>query len=530
MQEFLSFWQARSNGQKAKIILGFLISFLMIFAFIAVAGRKPMTILYSGMDSAQAGAIITEIEQSGISYEVRGDSIWVDSQQRDELRMQLAAKNLPPSNAAGYEILDDMSGFGTTSQMFDAAYWRAKEGELARTILTLPNVDAARVHLTAPRNRGYRAGSRGAASVTLVTNGAQIAREQARSLRFLIASAVPGLLAEDVSVIDSVTGVIPLGEDRTATDRASEMKQNVERILIPHVGAGNAIVELHLDIITEVEELTERSIDPKNRALISQESEEVTDESSNSPNTAVTAASNLPDGPQQAGDQQKSQRAQTRQRANYEISTLTRQVQKKPGDIRRMTVAVLVNGIAELKEDGSEVVVPRSEAELSTIRELVAAAVGFDPDRGDDITVKSLPFEKLTAAGTAAERSTSLLDRLAINTLARIALIGFFATLTVFLTLRALGSKSILSASEDKAELDESGVSDALPELTMGTEPDMDFSAPMLEMSSADFSFDSPSNDHGDPVSRLRSLMKERQDESVRLLGGWINVDEAADS
>ena len=126
-----------------------------------------MALLYSGLDDAQAGPVVAHLDQSGVAYELRGGAIWVDESQRDRLRMDLAAQNLPQQGGAGYEILDEMSGFSTTSQMFDAAYWRAKEGELARTILSIPSVRSARVHLTAPQSRGYRDQQPGSGSVTV---------------------------------------------------------------------------------------------------------------------------------------------------------------------------------------------------------------------------------------------------------------------------------------------------------------------------------------------------------------------------
>ena len=94
--------------------------------------------LYSGLDSAAAGEVVAELEAEGVAFEVEGAAIMVDAAARDRIRMQLAAKGLPAGGPAGYEILDSLSGFGTTSQMFDAAYWRAKEGELARTITGSP--------------------------------------------------------------------------------------------------------------------------------------------------------------------------------------------------------------------------------------------------------------------------------------------------------------------------------------------------------------------------------------------------------
>ena len=114
-----------------------------------------MTLLYAGLDPAAAGEVITALEQRGIAYSVQGDAIYVDGSKRDQSRMALAQEGLPKGGGAGYELLDDLNGFGTTAQMFDAAYWRAKEGELARTILVIPQVRAARVHLANQQSRPF---------------------------------------------------------------------------------------------------------------------------------------------------------------------------------------------------------------------------------------------------------------------------------------------------------------------------------------------------------------------------------------
>ena len=420
------------------MILGaaFLGTFLVIAGFGWMASRPSMALIYGGLDSAQAGEVIAGIERAGVPYEVPGDSIYVAADQRDRLRMDLAAEGLPAAGSTGYELLDGMSGFGTTSQMFDAAYWRAKEGELARTILALPNVQTARVHLAIETGRGYRRDQNGSASVTLTTNGGTITREQAAALQYLVSSGVPRMQPDRVTVIDSQRGIIAATEDQTGADRAAEMKRNVERILEPHVGIGNAIVELNLDLLTETELLTEQRYDPEARALISTVTEETTDESNSTGKGAVTAASNLPDATEQPGDTSQSSRAENRTQSNFEVSRTTREVQRQPGSTRRLTVAVLVNGVPQAGADGETTLTPRSEAELQTLRELVASAVGYDEARGDQITVKSLPFATLGENGTLA--TPGFLDRLALNDLARIALIGIFALAAIVMVLRPM--------------------------------------------------------------------------------------------
>jgi len=516
------YWRERSAKQKAILAAAFLFTFAAIAGLAWLAARPGMALLYSGLDAQQSGAVMAAVEKSGVPYEIRGDSIWVEETRRDELRMALAGEGVPSAGGTGYEILDGMSGFGTTSQMFDAAYWRAKEGELARTILALPNVRSARVHLAVPSGRGYRREAESTASVTLTTDGTPINRGQAKALKFLVSSGVPGMSADRVAVIDSERGVISSGEEFAGEDREAEMKRNVERILSAHVGAGNAIVELNLDVVNESEQMTEQRFDPQQRALISQESEETADQSTNSQQGAVTAASNLPEGKDSGADQSKSQRSETRQRSNFEVSKVTREVTRQPGATRRLTVAVLVNGVAQTDSKGETTLVPREEAELQSLRELVASAVGFDEGRGDAITVKSLPFATLSEAGTLASQG-GLLSKLDLNGLIRIVLVGLFALALAAFLLRPL-LRARPAGNPALAALDHSAAP-GVKALESGkpAEPPAPVAAVAEVVPEIDFT---PLPDSGDPVSRLKELMKSRKDESLQILSGWIEKRE----
>ncbi|AXC49036.1 flagellar M-ring protein FliF [Paracoccus suum] len=546
MQKLRDYWAERSRKQRLTLAGVFVGSLLAIAAFAWAAGRTPLALLYSSLDPAQAGEVVAEVDRRGIPYEVRGETIWVASADRDRLRMDLAAQGLPAAGGSGYELLDGMSGFGTTSQMFDAAYWRAKEGELARTILALPNVKSARVHLAVPTTRGYRRESAGTASVTITTTNTPLSREQARSLQFLISSGVPGMAPEAVSVIDSAKGVINPADDQSGADREADIRRNVERILEAHVGGGNAIVELHLDLDGEREQLTEQRFDPKERALVSEEVEETKDQSSNGASGAVTASSNLPDSEaSKSGEQSRANRAENRQRSNYEVSQVTREVLRQPGAVKRLTVAVLVNGVLTEGADGKQQLVPRSEAELGAIRELVASAVGFDEARGDQLTVKSLPFAAVSDGGTLAERP-GWLDRLALNDLARLGLIGLFALGIALVLLRPALKARMAAALTGPAGLtmlsgtpQPAGAGTEAPGFELLPAPafalPMDPGAPVgiesgalpMNFSMPEFSFEPMAGGSG-PVERLRELMRTRQDESVKLLSAWIGEGEAA--
>lgn len=532
MQKLREYWQARSQRQRALLIGAFAATFLAVAGFALLAGRQPMALLYGGLDPAQAGAIMAELDRQKTPYQVRGESIWVPTGARDRLRLDLAAQGLPEAGSAGYELLDGLSGFGTTSQMFDAAYWRAKEGELARTILALPNVKSARVHLAVPTSRGHRRDSAGAASVTVTTTGAEITPQQAQALRFLVASGVPGLVPESVTVIDSRRGVVG-ADQQAAGDRQARMKQDLERILSAHVGPGNAIVELTLEIETRSEQVSERRFDPAQRALISQEVEESTDQSRESQAAAVTAASNLPDGAGQGDGQSSASRETTRQRSNFEVSETRRDMVAAPGDVRRLSVAVLVNGIEGTGADGKPAIVPRGDGELATLRQLVAAAVGLDEARGDLLTITSLPFAAPGDAGTLAARP-GWLERLALNDLIRLALIGLFAIGLARLVLRPM----LAARGEARAATAASPGPQSPPQPLIAPEPAAMASRPGLAgpavttpvargPAEPDISVLPPAPAGAepadeDPVQRLRRLMRERQDESIHVLSSWI--------
>lgn len=527
MQKLREYWDARTNRQRVILSAAFIISFLGIFILVGMAGRTQMALLYAGLDPARAGEVVQAIDRSGVKYDLRGEAIYVDARERDRLRLTLAGDGLPAQGSAGYELLDGISGFGTTSQMFDAAYWRAKEGELARTILSIPNVKTARVHLAASNARGFRRNAPSGASVTIQTNGVPVSSEQAKSLQFLIASAAPGMVPDNVTVIDTDHGVVSPIEDTDPANRSQDLKKNVERILESHVGPGNAIVELNLDIVTETEQLTEHRVDPDRRALVSQEVEETTDQSDTATTGPVTAASNLPEGQNTDADRNSSSRNATRQRNNFEVSQLTREISREPGAIRRMTVAVLVNGVAQTDADGNTRIIARPEAELATMRELASMAVGLDESRGDQLTIKSLPFAELSQQGTLAEPA-GLISLFDLNTLAKIALVGLFLIALSALLLRGASKSRPTPAALPTAELDRS-----IPEeSSLAAEPEMDIFSPSddsddFPMLSMGDGFDMSGGGGDDPVSRMKELMSERREESLKLLASWLDKKEA---
>ncbi|MBB5516597.1 flagellar M-ring protein FliF [Rubricella aquisinus] len=435
-------------GQQRRIVavLAAVAVFALIVGMARMASSPQTALLYSGLDPASADQIVTVLEGEGTFYEVRGDSIFVPIAERDRLRLRLAGQGLPQSGGAGYELLEGLSGFGTTSQMFDAAYWRAKEGELARTILASPGVRAARVHIAREEGTAFARNTQVSAAVTVTYDAPPLPRAQAESIRFLVSSAVSGLAARDVSVIDAEAGVILTPGDiggmgdasNPFDDRAAMLKANIERLLAARVGGGRAIVEVMIDADMDSETITERRIDPDTRVAIHSDLEEERDSASGSTGGGVTVASNLPDGEGGASSGRSEQSSRTRELINYEVSEVMRERVRPAGQIRRITVAVLVDGIRTIGEDGAREWTARGEDEMSALAELVRSAIGFDAARGDVVTIRSLEFPAQEIAGTEVRSDPIGAIGARLWSLAEIAVLGFVALLIGLFVLRPL--------------------------------------------------------------------------------------------
>ena len=169
LSQIQEFWDGLDGRKRLIGLLSAAAIVAAVFGITRGATTPSMSLLYSGLDPAAAGEVVAALEAEGVAFEVADNRILVDTSQRDRVRMQLAARDLPSNGSAGYEILDGLSGFGTTSQMFDAAYWRAKEGEIARTISASPLVRAARVHISNPSSNPFQRDLKPTASVSITS-------------------------------------------------------------------------------------------------------------------------------------------------------------------------------------------------------------------------------------------------------------------------------------------------------------------------------------------------------------------------
>jgi flagellar M-ring protein FliF len=396
-------------------------------------------------------------------------------------------------------------------------------------------IRAARVHISVPASSSFRQMAEPSASVQVTPAGTALGEEQANALRFLVASAVPGLRPEAVSVIDASTGVVLTAETQMPSlsadaRRAESLRRGVERLLSARVGPGNAVVEVSLETVTDRESIVERQVDPSTRVAISSETEERS-ASSEGQTGAVTVASNLPDG-DAGGADSSSQNSETREIVNYEVSQTEREILREPGAIRRLTVAVLVDGTRTIDANGAEVFAARSDEELADLRELVASAVGFDESRGDQITIKSLEFEPTAfdGSGPTPER----FGQIDIMSLIRIGILALVALVLGIFVVRPILANRALPTPDRSLPPPVDGAPAGLPAVVETVGPALDgeiqtgdFAGPAMT-TVGNYGFDDALapldalGGDGDPVARLKRLIAERQDETIEILRSWM--------
>ena len=532
MQQFQQVWSALTPQKRFTVIGSAVLVMLGVLFLTRVAATPNMGLLYSGLDPSAAGEVIEQLEGEGVLFEIRGGAIYVEEARRDQLRLTLAGAGLPANGSDGYELLDGLSGFGTTSQMFDAAYLRAKEGELARTIVGNPKISAARVHIAQSTESPFRRTVTPTASVSVRGDGGQIPNATAEAIRFLVASAVAGLQPEDVSIINADLGIVMshAGEEtpvRTALAHGERLKQNVERLILARTGVGGAVVEVNVDTVTDAETIIERRVDPDSRVAINTNTQESTSSSKNQGGGDVTVASNLPEGGAQGGEQ-SGQNSDTREVISYDVSATTREVKRVVGSIKRVTVAVLVGGSTRVDDTGTEIWEPRSEEELLALEALVKSAIGFDEARGDSVTLRSMDLSFDPTVVEAPENGWITSRPMDVMGLIQIGVAAVVVLALGLFVIRPMLSGANLPAPV----LNEAPPEDLLPApqqvpaLPAGEPTDSpNTSQELTRLEPGEIAALEQSDD---PVERLKSLIDERQDETVEVLKSWIEEPEVS--
>jgi flagellar M-ring protein FliF len=372
------------------------------FAFVIMRVSQPaMGVLFSEMSMQDANAVIKDLDARGIRYETRGDgqTILVPRSDMARIRMDLATKGLPSGGGVGYEIFDKGDAFSSTSFVQGINHLRALEGELSRTIRTIGRVEAARVHLVMPERRLFeRDREPPRASIVLKLRG-DLEAAQVRAVRHLVASAVEGLKPERVSIVDERGRLLADGAqgDLAATGIAVDEKQanlerrlrgQVEEIVAGVVGPGRARVQVAAELdLNRIESRSER-FDPESRVVRSTQTR-AENQASAGNDGPVSVGRELPSANQPVGGASRDTSNKNEEIVNYEISRTTRTEVLEGGRVKRLSVAVLLDGVYAKGAGGETTYQPRPQEEIDPIAALVRTAVGFDRNRGDQLESRS---------------------------------------------------------------------------------------------------------------------------------------------
>lgn len=411
-------------GAVTAVLIGF-------FAFVIVRVSSPtMAPLFTELSLEDSARIVKELESQGIVYELRaeGSTLLVPKPQVTRLRMKLAETGMPRGGSIGYEIFDKSDALGTTSFVQNVNHLRALEGELARTIRSIDRVAAARVHLVIPERQLFARDKQDPSAAIVLKLRGSLDASQIRAVRHLVASAVRGLKPERVSIVNEQGQLLADGsgnegdavtsgmDDRHASFE-KRLKEQVESIISSVVGPGRARVQVSAEVDYSRVQQTSDTYDPESRVVRSTQTRE---ESSGTGvnEDGVSVGNEVPGGNQRgapAAPQQRDQSKKSEEVVNYEISRTTRSEVVEAGRVKKISVAVLVDGSYTRSGSGEASYQPRSKEEIDRITALVRSAIGFDQKRGDQVEVVNLRFAEMPGVPAMAE-DTGMFSKLRFTT------------------------------------------------------------------------------------------------------------------
>jgi len=397
------------------VMAGIAAALTAFFLYVAgVISEPAKSVLFAGLDPRDAAAVTAKLDSMQVPYEAKGDggTILVPSDQVTKLRMELASQNLPAAGV-GYEIFDKSDAFGTTAFVQNINSLRALEGELARSIQTIQGIEAARVHLVIPERQIFSHDQQTpSASVVLRTAGS-LSHEQVQAIQHLVAAAAAGMSPDRVAIVDDKGELLAGGQEKTGADATAadeeehttafedRLRQRIESIVASVVGAGHVRVQVAANIDYQHISETAETFDPDSKVIRSTQTVEQNANESNQNGTdgnAVSVSSAVPGAqaaPSGTGSGRKSDSTRTEETTNYEISKTTRTSTVDGGQLKRLSVAVVVDGTSVTDANGKTTYTPRSRQDMAEIESLVKSAIGFDQKRGDVVQVVNMPFARI---------------------------------------------------------------------------------------------------------------------------------------
>ena len=447
---------------------------LGLLAMLALrGGNDRYALLYADLDLREAAQVVEHLGRQKIPHQIgaQGTQILVQADQVARARVLLARDGLPSSGSIGYEIFDRNDGITTTQFQQKISETRAMEGEIARTIRSLNGIRAARVHLVLPRREPFARERQDAqASVMLTMAGvARPDRETVQAILNLVSAAVPGLRPQNVAIVDARGNVLARAGEPTGgaagaqgteeIRRATELRLShaVEEMLERSLGPGRVRAEAAVEMDFERINETQERYDPEGQVPRSTQSTTTSSRNSESNNT-VSTQNNLPNadaGAANTGSQESRQEEVT----NFEIGRTVRTLIREQPQIRLISLAVMVDGLDALGQDGKLAWRARTEEELTQLSGLVKTAIGFSERRGDAVQVVSMRFavpEQVPNADVGGLLGIRL-EKADIMRLAETGLIGLVALVALLTILRPMVLRLTLSEPSSLASVSGGG-------------------------------------------------------------------------
>lgn len=457
------------------------VGLILFFVFLTSRlGGTEMNLLYADLDPSDSSKIVSQLESMNVPYELRSDGrqIYVPSQQVPKLRMQMAEQGLPSGGTVGYEIFDKTDSLGTTSFVQNVNLVRALEGELARTIRSISQIEEARVHLVMPKRELFsRREQTPSATVVVKTRGpGQLSKSQILAIQHLVASAIPRLEPTHISIIDARGRLLARGgteDDPTGAGFASTTEElqraheervtrQIEELVEQTVGIGKVRAQVAAEMDFDRVTTNTEAYDPDGQVVRSTQTIEENAKSSEAGGASnVSVQNNLPDAQQNnagaAGAGSASSR--TEETVNYEITRTVKNHVRETGIVRRISVALMVDGTYSTNDNGDRVYAERNAEELKKIEALVKSAIGFDEKRGDTVEVVSMQFRALDGMDLDTKMPLFGLTKADLFRIAEIFVLAIVGILVILLVVRPLIARTLdalpsaLDAAKEQALL-----------------------------------------------------------------------------
>lgn len=403
-----SFISTLSLKQKVVIGLTVLTTFLFIILMISFLNKPSYSVLFSDLNQQDASNVIEHLAAEKIPYQLEGNGtiIKVPKEKVYQTRIELAGKGIPTSGTVGYELFDK-STMGMSDFMQKLNYKRALEGELARTIMGQDGIEGARIHLVFPEKSIFKDEQipPTASVVIKLRDNYKLPKDKASAIVNLISSSVEGLSTNNITLIDNKGRLLwKENADENSSFFSSKqydiknsvelyLAQKAQTLLDNVLGFGNSMVQVNVDLNFNQVEKTMEIYDPESQVVISEQS-----------TSASNSATSIDDTTQQNSENTI---------VNYEVSKTVQKVIEESGNIKRLTVAAVINDIPNtIQRDGKQIVeyTPRPPDQIQKIEELLKGTLGINSERNDQISIVSIPFETKTIEDNFNNQSTTWLD------------------------------------------------------------------------------------------------------------------------